>query len=327
MGEFRDMYKNVNQLKEQQSLRRQRLLEDRRKQREDQFAFQRDLLEIVSVKNKKSNQNKSIEKSGPINGMFKNNLMLSEWMMSRPDDIEDFILVPCPKGIRCSISTGENKRKTANLYYKNGSKFKEVKTNLPSFTTLDCVLSVETRTIYILDTIMYAGRDFNDCDSSFRFFWLKSKFIEDDLKIIDTETDLKLELLSTYDFSDKLAIKCCFQTFPIISNDTELDGYLFYHKEGSYTAGETPLVLWLFPFMVDELFNDYHVNPCYNSARPENYTTYLDFIEEFNRKFKQRGKKRSKKDEHMEVTESSIDEEFDERQAMIDLEMTGNDVQ
>lgn len=93
MSDFRDFYKNSNQLKEHQSQRRSRLLEQQRRQREERFAFQRDLKEILTGQ-------KGITRA---NRMFKNNLMLSEWMMYRPDDIEDFLIKPCPKGIEISV--------------------------------------------------------------------------------------------------------------------------------------------------------------------------------------------------------------------------------
>lgn len=160
--------------------------------------------------------------------------------------------------------------------------------------------------------------------SAFRFFWIKSKFIEEDLRVIDQEKTIKLELLATFDMFDVRSVRNCFQTYPFFDNSTELDGYLFYHKEGSYTAGETPLVLWLFPFMIDELFDEYQVNQCYFVARPENYTNYMTFIDEFNEKMQLRKKKPlPQRSESMDANNEGSE---DEMQAMIDLEMTGGDV-
>lgn len=108
MADYRELYKNVSQLKEHQLTRRIRLLDDQKRQREDSFAKKRDLKQILSNPKKRAR----------LNPFFKKTLMLSEWMTVKPEDVEDFILVPCPTGIRCSLSTGENKRKTAILYYK-----------------------------------------------------------------------------------------------------------------------------------------------------------------------------------------------------------------
>lgn len=322
MCDFRSMYKNVNQLKEHQIERRIRLLEAQRKKREDKFAIQRDLKDILRPKSKTFNFDKT----------FRNILMLSEWMMTKPENIEDYLLVPCPKGIRCSLSTGDDKNKAASLYYKNGQKFLEIKTNLPVYTILDCVYNKELQIVHVLDAIAFGCRDLIDCDASFRFFWLKSKFDEDCIRTTDSDSKLQLQLLNNYDFNDPYAIRTCFQTHPLFKEGAELDGYLFYHKDGLYTAGSTPLVLWLFPFMVDELFDTYKVDPFYHSEKPEAYSNYLDFIREFDEQLKNRKKKVTSKikveaeQETMDVIESSFDESRDEMQAMIELEMTGNDV-
>ena len=124
ISDFQDLYKNVGQLKDHQAKRRERLLEERKQKRDDEFAKKRQLKDILEYTPKKDR----------CNFMFKNNLMLSEWMMARPDDIEDFVLVPCPKGIRCSLSTGENRKKTAKLYYRKFNYSLEVLlVNLPYF--------------------------------------------------------------------------------------------------------------------------------------------------------------------------------------------------
>lgn len=316
------MYKNVNQLKEHQIARRTQLLEGQRKQRDNQFSLQRDLKKIIAPKTRRNEFNET----------FRYNLMLSEWMMSRPEDIDDFLMVPCPKGIRCSLSTEDGSYK-AKLYYKNGRKFLEFKTNLPAYTILDCIYSAESRTVYILDVTAFANRDLIHGDAAFRFFWLSSKFTEEDIKTTDTNEGLHLRLLRSYDFSDTFSIRTCFQTYPIFTDGTDLDGYLFYHKEGSYTVGESPLVLWLFPFMIDELFDTYRVNPCYHSSKPDSYTNYIDFITEFESKQCQKKKHFSKKKAKIEyetmdlneVNEQSFDDSQNVMQTMIELEMTGND--
>lgn len=206
----------------------------------------------------------------------------------------------------------------------------EVKTNLPAYTILDVIYNEASQTIFVLDMIAYGDRDMIDTDASFRFFWLKSKFEEEDLRITDSEKNIKFDLIMTYDFLDSSAVRSCFQDYPIFSNaKAELDGFLFYHKDASYTAGQTPLVLWLFPFMVDELF-EIKVNPCYHATRPDNYTNYLDYIKEFDIKMKQRkGKKQRNTSDSMEheMTDATNDDSRDEMQAMIELEMTGNDVE
>lgn len=93
--DFRDLYKNTSQIENHQSQRRVRLLEQQRKQRENEFSFRRDLKNILS--------NRKTPGKNRINDMFRNILMLSEWLMARPGDIEEFFIKPCPKGKNFTI--------------------------------------------------------------------------------------------------------------------------------------------------------------------------------------------------------------------------------
>ena len=102
MSEFKDLYKaGFLESTERQAQRRTRLLEEQRKKREDNFSGHR---EIKSPKNKKWQHHCDYD--------YKNILMLSEWMMEIPDDLENFLLVACPKGIRCTLSN----EKDVNCY-------------------------------------------------------------------------------------------------------------------------------------------------------------------------------------------------------------------
>jgi snurportin-1 len=236
----------------------------------------------------------------------------------------------CLSGQRCRLST-ESKDKRACLFYKNGKKFLTLKSNIPAFTTLDCVYVAESRSVFILDVVSYDGRDVSGCDTSFRFFWIKSKFEEDNLHF-DSSTAHHMNLVKTFDFSDSFAVQSIIGSCPVFKLGVKLDGYLFYHKEASYTPGESPLVLWLFPFMFEEIFRDYKVHEFYNSERPEGYTNYLNYIAEFNENAKKPKPKPKNKevDSSMELEEEHTrdrsDEVQDEREAMMQLEMTGNDV-
>lgn len=153
--------------------------------------------------------------------------------------------------------------------------------------------------------------------------------MEDAVMVTDKDKNLKLKLLENFDFSEPFAIKTCFETaFSGFNDKSELDGYLFYHKDGSYTSGESPLVLWLFPFMIDELFDNYKVDQSCHAKRPENYTNYLGFIKEFNEKSKKRNKKKTAQSsgggamEHESIEDGITEDSSDDVQAMIDLEMT-----
>lgn len=59
----------------------------------------------------------------------------------------------------------------------------------------------------------------------------------------------------------------------------KLDGLLFYHKETHYTSGATPLVGWLKPFMLSEVFG---IKPDdrYLTEIPEGYSCFAKYMED-----------------------------------------------
>lgn len=92
------------------------------------------------------------------------------------------------------------------------------------------------------------------------------------------------------------------------SDKPQIDGLLFYHKEGYYTPGSTPLVLWLKPYMVNEMLGeDVHVADGYHHARPAAYTNMYDFISNYEEARKRKPKKRKQKyGESMEVCAADV---------------------
>ena len=79
----------------------------------------------------------------------------------------------------------------------------------------------------------------------FRFYFLRSKLEEtDDLS--------EQSLTNPYSFSALPNFPCQQDTICAIMSHPvpyQIDGILFYHLQGHYTPGETPLVLWLTPNM------------------------------------------------------------------------------
>jgi snurportin-1 len=305
MSNFKDLYKFNDKKETTQAARRAQLLEQQREKRQLQYSSARDEETEKVQKRFKTNQN------------YRNILMLSEWMDELPLDIEDFILVPCPKGIRCTLVVDSQ---TSTLHYKNGKEFlTKIKSNLPKDTILDCFYVKNSKSIYILDVLQYKGRDFISCDFAFRSYWIKSKFSEDEFVLYGG--DLTLKMIDTYDFNDPMAIAHCYETHPIFTDGTELDGFLYYHKEGSYTFGESPLVLWLFAFMVEELMPPYKVNAHYNSLKPDNYSNYKQYISDFNEKYKKKERRSKGSEMEFEISTEIIEE--DPVQQSIDLETYG----
>lgn len=55
-----------------------------------------------------------------------------------------------------------------------------------------------------------------------------------------------------------------------------LDGLLFYHRDGQYTKGRTPLVTWLKPFMLPEVLGIFIPPPF--DEKPDGYIDYKVYI-------------------------------------------------
>lgn len=299
MNQYQDFPKNphsIAQLQELQLVRRVVFLEEQKFRREEQYSFLKDLKEIcpnIKFTKKQAKVDKSLQRvcepettEPKISYDLRNILMLSEWMMAKPDNLEDYLLIPCPKGTRVSVSIGDPPSTKTQLFAKNGMHLLDIKTNLPHNTLLDCIYNKSNKIIYILDVLMYAGRDVVNTDAAFRRFWIKSKFMEDAIRSFDPAVRIKTIL--DFDFVNPHSVYEVFQKYPMFDDGGKLDGFLFYHKESLYTCGESPLILWLFPFMIDEVLTMFRVNPKYNQERPLNYTNYLDYIKEFNEKIEKK---------------------------------------
>lgn len=76
-----------------------------------------------------------------------------------------------------------------------------------------------------------------------------------------------------------------FQFFP---KNVCLDGINFYYSKSLYTPGDTPLVLWLNPFMVSEVLgrpvNDQLAN------KPLNYVNIFEYCQNMKKKKRKRNK-------------------------------------
>lgn len=305
MCDFNDFESESNanqtivQLQELREAQRRAVLHEQQIRREEQLSYLKDLRQIVPNL-KLTNKQQKIEKTleGPsdaskpqYNRKFMNILMQSEWMMESPANLEDFLLLPCPKGQRMTLALGDETSKLSSVYYRNGLHFCDLKTNLPHNTILDCIYYKGNKTLYLLDVLMYDSNDMINSDAAFRRFWIKSKFHDAHLRTF--ASDIKLKVIEDYDFIYTNSVKECFQKYPAFDDGAPLDGFLFYHKESSYSCGKSPLVLWLFPFMIDEVLNFFHIHTTYMNQRPLDYTNYLDYIKKFEEKMKKKEDRRN----------------------------------
>lgn len=75
------------------------------------------------------------------------------------------------------------------------------------------------------------------------------------------------------------------------------DGLLFYHIESVYISGFTPLVGWLKPYMVTELFG-INVHSSYLEKIPKGYTTLQNYVKSLDR-VQRRTKKGNAEDDNL----------------------------
>ena len=142
-----------------------------------------------SKKGKKKNK-ESFEK------LISKQLMLSEWLVDVPEDFyENWFMVSCPNGRRCIVIATKGETK---VYSRNGRLMTRFQSHLPGgskktiqkssrSTILDCIYVEQNHRFWILDVISWNGCTFFDCDTEFRFYWLRMKF-EEEVKLEQQKT-------------------------------------------------------------------------------------------------------------------------------------------
>jgi snurportin-1 len=186
----------------------------------------------------------------------RNQIMYSETMEMIPEDfMENWIMMICPKGKRCLVTSAggytiarSRGGRVVNKFQSrlpNGSKLH----NSKEFCILDCIYDPVHWTYYVLDIMSWNGYSIFDCDTNFRHYWLQTKIVNSEFNKSDGENQFyKFIALKPVHLTDNFT--------QIIQNpkeyvkehqklDYEIDGLLFYHKEGHYKGGTTPLVCWV----------------------------------------------------------------------------------
>ncbi|XP_017781131.1 PREDICTED: snurportin-1 isoform X2 [Nicrophorus vespilloides] len=216
---------------------------------------------------------------------YADKLMLSEYFIERPDDLEhNWIFKLCPLGVR-NLVVAHNR--TTKAYNKNGVLQSEFESLLPGgagnkcgskFTILDCIFSPTTSVYYIIDILAWNSFSLVNCSTEFRFFFLKSK-LEENHDITQKTKRHRYPFLDVIGRPAQLnLIEDVLSHFMENENEEKLDGVLFYHSEVDYRGGCTPLVGWLKPYMVPEILG-IPVAAEYMSEKPENYTSLKDRVE------------------------------------------------
>lgn len=183
---------------------------------------------------------------------FADQLMLSEWMRSVPADLgENWGFLVCPKGKRCLVVAAEGQ---TTAYGRNGKKVLAFPSALPGGSrkqraahrdrcVLDCVLDFRLKTFYVIDLMCWKGHDVYDSDMDFRRYWRDIKFQEEPGAMTRCSSNPYVFIPMAVQDCTPAAVQEAVGTRHYFS----IDGLLFYHKQGHYTPGSTPLVLWAKP--------------------------------------------------------------------------------
>ncbi|XP_045458838.1 snurportin-1 [Melitaea cinxia] len=328
---YEDLYKNRGKFKNQEE-RRKQLLEIQKSNRHNKIDRHRGILDLVSEKESnifEASRKVSYRPNIYVAGFqktclsYNNVLMLSEWMVEKPSDFnKNWYVVPCPVGQRLLVIANYG---TTKFYTKHGNFKFECSTGLPggnpynyfgkNCCILDCFYNENTKTVYLLDILAWNKQLMTDGETEFRQYWMKSQ-LEDfpDTKTINKKNKVIITILPmmpcTNDYLSYLLSK-----YPQFENNTPpLDGLLFYHKRAHYVAGETPLVGWLYPYMIPEVLGeDIYVHPGYMEEMPDGYVNQMDFIEKFAIKLSQKLKGRAIKNENETGTNDSEKMETEEK--------------
>lgn len=317
-----ELYKSqgIHSNEYRQSERRHALLERQRQHRNELVDVHRSIEPLKKIIRKASHSKYP---------SIKNQLTLSEWLKEVPDDIEKWYIKPCPKGTRVLVIAVDG---TTRVFNKYGAFMKRFRTEFPGdyrnrrdqLTILDCIYVANLDEYFVLDALAYGNQALTDCEAEFRFFWIESQIRESHLDRTSEHHEHPFRLIDKCNCGDDTEFNEFLSNYPIWpNNQPELDGFLFYHKESSYVKGNTPLVGWLFAFMIPELFDVPYLNENYLIDKPTDYINHLTFMEEFDKKMNEKRKDRRKKLEHMD--DNDAEEETAETEIHVNITPDCND--
>lgn len=218
---------------------------------------------------------------------YRNQLMLSEWLVEVPSDlVNQWLMLLCPVGKRSLVVAS---RGITKIYTKSGYMINSFPSLIPggsrtnpdaplhAYSLLDCIYSEIDKTYYILDVMCWNSHPCFDSETEFRFYWLHSKIAEcPDVKSISKNNPYKFIALPHFDCNAETIKKTLWSPLPF---DPQLDGLLFYHKKTHYICGTTPLVGWLKAYMLSEMLQ-IEVPSQLSAERPATYVSMQQHIPE-----------------------------------------------
>lgn len=252
-SQFGGLYKNNDKTKESaQGKRRQEALERITTKRQDEIDRNRSIYNIDDLIDdfdddtesmvsdcsstipgyKKSEAYKRQQRRKKFHPRMVGQLMKNDWILERPEDVEDWMFLPCPKGTQgLLIAVNGHTR----LYSNKGYCRLNCGTALPAGnrsntssnpTILDVIVCWKTNTIFALDLLKWKGYEYYDSPADFRQQWKEMKIAE-----MNSQKRFKFKIRSLTAFSteEEESAKARYDTC-----DFDLDGILCYHKHGVY---------------------------------------------------------------------------------------------
>ncbi|KFV72595.1 Snurportin-1 [Dryobates pubescens] len=246
-----------------QAERRQRLLCLQKERRLDYVNHARRLAEddwagMESEGKEEEDEEMDVDAGKKLPKRYANQLMLSEWLVDVPLDLEqEWVVVVCPVGKRALVVAS---RGTTAAYTKSGFCVNKFPSLLPGGNRHSSASekgnAVRGRKCGAPQQVLISDVCWSVVKSlcllsqtDFRFFWLLSKIQEEEgLGEKSRINPFKFVGLQNFSCSSDSLCKVLAMDFPF-----EVDGLLFYHKQTHYTPGSTPLVGWLRPYMVPDI--------------------------------------------------------------------------
>lgn len=229
---------------------------------DDQFLTPQEF--ATSALDKKKQQKKIAESKTRVR------LCSPEYFIDKPQDFESgWLVLSRPHGVRCVViaSNGstvcrtDEDRPMHNFQsaLPGGSK---ISTRKSAFgrsekVILDCIYDERTLTYHVIDIMQWKDISLFECSAEFRFYWLNTKFTEDCGDVLNissfNERVFRPVFASAVSYDNVLIAYAGI-------NGCARNKLLFYHKDGHYEAGITPLVLqWQSAFDTSLGIEDSHI--------------------------------------------------------------------
>jgi hypothetical protein len=259
MSEFRfkDRFKSKNTKFSQENKRNEYLRKQKEKRRDLSMQLRVLSHDVLQSSSKANRTKKNARKAAARPHMLTNQLSEPEWMTEIPNDMvalidasqevrcEWFVLAR-PEGRRCVVISS---RGTTISYLENGRVLHQFKSFLPggglnaqngSSSIVECIYYEPTKIYYILDVMSWNDMHCYECNAEFRFYWLRAKVEETPFISPQFSAQQQFSFLPVpyWECSWHGLREAYASELPYVRN-----GLLFYHREGHYEIGLTPLIL------------------------------------------------------------------------------------